>query len=343
MLTQQDRDFIEEELVALVAGSASPRAALSAGLGALAARLPDGLAPALLVSQAVEICIEDGHQRTPPAMVTLLQLIKHIAGIPEIIARVSAPPPRAADPFAALILDSKLPFLDRLPTRAHLRALTQQQPTQPVVVIGGGRKSGKSYTSEFVDHLCRNLGGIQHCRIEVPEKQGASIGPAELARDIVTSVGGDPRQEPPANTNLERWTQDLANWIISAAKASGVRWWFVLDGFNQNELRDDTRLLIVKLAKGLTTGMARRLHRLILLDFDRTLLPLQPGMIASESTSGIPASAVAAGVAEVVRVSGKQLDEEKILAKLMEGLSDPVMDLPELGNRFRDLISLVAP
>ncbi|MFP2927240.1 hypothetical protein ACLESO_18990 [Pyxidicoccus sp. 3LG] len=344
MLTQHQRDFVEEQLVTIVSLQGSPRATIAAVMGSLSSRLPDGLVPALLVPQAVDICIADAYENTPPALVMLLGLIKDIAGVAEIIAAIgTTPPPKAPNPFMALILDNKLPFLDRQPARTYLYALTQPMPMQPVVVVTGSQKSGKSYTSEFVDHLCRNLAGIQHCRIEVTENQGASIGPSELARDLVTGVGGDPRQEPPRNTNVDRWAQELANWVLAEARPSGLRWWFVLDGFNKKELRPDTALLIVKLAKGITTGYARRLHRLILLDFDRTILPLQPGTIAAESTAGIPASAVAAGVAEVVKASGKAHDPKKIFDKLMEGFPDPVVDLPELGNRFRDLITVIAP
>ncbi|MCP3139789.1 hypothetical protein [Pyxidicoccus xibeiensis] len=347
MLTQQQREFVEEQLVAVVSLHGSPRATIAAVMGGLASKLPDGLVPEVLVTRAVDICIADAYGSTPPALVMLLGLIKHIAGIADIVAAIGTVPLATGatpnDPFSALILDNKLPFLDRQPARAFLRALTQPMPMQPVVVVSGNQKSGKSYTSEFVDHLCRNLPGIQHCRIEVTHDQGASVGPAELARDLVTQLGGNPWQGPPQNTNLDRWAQELANWVLAEAKQSGVRWWFVLDGFNKKELRSDTSLLIVKLAKGLTTGYARLWHRLILLDFDRTVLPLQPGTIAAESTAGIPASAVAAGIAEVVKASGKAVDEKRILDKLMDGLPDPVVDLPELGSRFRDLITVIAP
>ena len=39
--------------------------------------------------------------------------------------------------------------------------------------------------------------------------------------------------------------------------------------------------------------------------------------------------------------SSKPLDEAEIYAKLMEGFPDPVVDLPELGNRFRDLLEVI--
>ena len=343
MLTEQERAFIDAQLGELVMRVPSPRQAIVAALHPeLAAVLPEGLAPYLLVARAIELCEQDGYSKNPAALVRLLTtLLGEVARVTEIVARVRTPPPPPPDPFEALILDNKLPFLDRKPTRAYLRALTKEKPPQPLVVINGSSKSGKSYTGEFIDHVCGHLKDVQHCRIELAQKQGASTGPAELASDIVTYVGGDPQKAPPPNTNLERWTQELANWIIAEAGRSKFRWWFVLDGFNKAELREDTRMLIAKVAKALTTGVAQRLHRLILIDFDRTTLPLQPGLIASDQTGGIPISAVEAAARHLLATSGGTLDGPQIIARIKQGFSDPVTDLPEVAQRLGDLMAVL--
>jgi hypothetical protein len=341
MLEHNDREFIEAKLLAAVELQVSPRQALVSGLQDLAGELPEGAAT-FLVPAAVDLCVRDAYRRTPPALVHMLRtLLPNVDGVRELILRIQTPAPASPDPFNALILDTKLPFLDRVATREYLRKLVQPNPTQPVVVVAGDRKNGKSYTSEFIDYLSRHIPDTLPCRVVVEETQGSSIGPQELARDLVTAVGGDPLQEPPPNTNTNRWAQELANWVVSEARKSQTRCWFILDGFNEKELRDDTSTFIVKLSMGLTTGLARRFHRLILIDFDRTVLPLQPGMIAADVTAPIPAAAVVAAVSEVVRASAKQLDEAQIYAKLMEGLPDPVVDLPELGSRFRDLMEVL--
>jgi hypothetical protein len=343
MLNQDERDFIEAQLLHLVVSVATPRQVIVAGLYAnLAAELTEGLPPTALIRKAVDLCIQDAYSQSPAALVQLLEtLLRDIPRIIEIVDRIRTPPPPPPDPFEALILNTKLPFLDRRPARTYLRAFLQQRPQQPIIVVNGTPKSGKSYTVEFIDHLTRSLEKVQHCRVELASQQGASTGARELASDIVTNVGGDPQKVPPRDTNVERWTQELANWVIAEAMKSEFRWWFVLDGFNAQELRDDTRMLIVKLAKGLTNGVARLRHRLILLDFDRSLLPVQPGMIAAETTgTGIPQSSVTAAITQILQASNKTFNLAAVTAKVTEGFADPVLDLPELGSRLQDLIAL---
>lgn len=337
MLSAQERDLLTEKLLVVIARAPAPRLAIVSYLdNDLAAQLPEGL-PAELVVCALDLCVKDGYGRTPPQLLNLvINLLPGDQEIAGIVARLRAPPPPAPDPFEARILDSKLPFLDRKQARAFFKVLAQARPSQPVVVVVGDSKMGKSYTFEFIDHVCYRA-GIELSRVQLNQREGSSIGPGELARELVTHVGGEPRQMPEPMTNLDRWAQELANWIVAEANRNGSRWWFVLDGFNKQELRDDTSLLIVKLSIALQAGVARK-HRLILLDFDRTLLPLRPGLIASETTTPIPRSAVEMVVADLIRASGKSLDSRQVTAKIMDGFPDPVPNLPELNFRICDFM-----
>jgi hypothetical protein len=343
MLTQEESVDIADLLVAVAAVAPSPRQFLAVGLHE---HLRDHLgeaSPRILVEHALDLCRQDGYRSSPPAMVQLLdKLLPKTEPVVAVIRRLRVPPPPAPDPFEALILISKLPFLDRLSTRAALkRFLLQRTPIQPVVVVNGPRRFGKTYTGEFVDHILASIEGVSHCRIELAQGQGRSTGPLELASDMVAVMSGVQTAPPPANTNADRWAQELVNWVIGVANASGRNWWFVLDGFNAHELRTDTEPLIKKLAKSLTTGIARERHRLVLTDFDRAVLPLQPGLIAHEMATAIPHLSVAAAVAQAVQLSPEPLDAAKVTAKVLEGLADPVVDLPELGQRLSDLIASV--
>lgn len=343
MLTNDEFDKITVMLLRVSSGTPSPRQTLAAGLYPdLRNRLGEG-EPALLVERALRMCQEDAYLRSPPAIVQLIEtLLPGQAAVAAIVERLRIPPAPPPDPFDALVLVSKLPFLDRPRTRAALRRFLHDTPVQPVVVVDGAQWAGKSYTVEFVDHVLHAYPRMQHCLIGIEAGQGRSTGPGELARDIVTTMGGDPHAQPPENSNLDRWAQELANWIISVANASDRNWWFMLDGFNAAELRTtDTRLLITKLAKSLTTGMARERHRLILTDFDRRILPLRPGLIAADTTAPIPHASVASAVAEVVRQSPLPLEAAAITARILAGLADPVDDLRELSLRLSDLIASV--
>jgi len=339
MLKQSEIDLITECLLSVTRGQQAPRSVLAAGLHVdLQGELGDG-PPTVLVARAIELCTRDAYRLAPPAMAQFLgQLIAQFQGIAEIIARISVPPPAPPDPFSAVLLDTRLPFLARDPARTNLRALTQSAPRSPVVVINGERLRGKSYTAEFIDHVSHYLDRVQHCLVKLPTRQGASTGPGELARDLVARMGGDLRLQPPPHTNADRWVDELTNWVLATAAQGNVRWWVVLDGFNNRELRADTRKFISALADGLDAGVHRRRHRLILLDFDRTLLQLRPGRIALETIEDIPASAVEQFVTMVI--NGSSLDPAAITSQILSGLGDPIGDLPELGQRLENLLAV---
>jgi hypothetical protein len=344
MLTADERELVEEKLLDILSNHGQPRQLLVTYLHQdLVINLPEGTL-AVIVPRAVQLAEKDAYKRKPAALVYLLEgLIPDDEQVAAIVERVKTPPPSVLDPFEARVLRTKQPFIDRKQTRASLKALIQETPVQPVVVIAGDSGLGKTYTFDFIDHISSSESDILHCLVKVEPGQGASIGPAELARDIVASISmsGDLSREPPATTNIEAYTLELAKWIISVAGQSGQRWWFVLDGFNQNELRNDTRSLIVNLASRLLTGIARRRHRLILLDFDRRNLLVPPGLIASETITGIPRSAVEFTVSELVKASGQPLDAAQISAKVLDGFADPVTNLVELNKRVADVIAVV--
>src|SRR5262249_14299356 len=140
----------------------------------------------------------------------------------------------------------------------------------------------------------------------------------------------------------DRWIQDLINWIFSQVSRSQAKWWIVLDGFNDRELeqRKETRLLITKLAKAIQTGNGGRRFRLILIDFQRSSLPVPPGTVAVDDTAPIPQGAVRSCVHEILRLAPPTLDPQEITDKILEGLGDPVSDLPALSERLTHLIGL---
>lgn len=345
MLTLQEREYLEGRLLDLVANLAARRTLLAGLPKALKIRLSEDLPPYLTVKEAVTLCEEDAYNNAPPSLCTFIDILfPNDTAVAIIRNRIYLPPTAsqaAADPFDAILL-GRLPFLGRPAARAYLRALLQDLPSQPIVVINGTRGAGKTYTTELIDHVCRTHQSINPCHIELQPEQGTSIGPAELSGDIVTLMGGDPSQMPKqGETNLERWTQELANWVLLVARNSGSKHWIVLDGFSKAELRQDTLLFVVKLAHVLTSGVARRLHRLILLDFDHSALPVPPGSIAHETIPGLSRAMVTTFVSDLVSKSTAGLDAQAILGQVTEGLSDPISDLRELGKRLNDLIELV--
>ena len=112
MLTQDELDDVTARLLGVASQTASPRQFFVAGLYPnLQVRLGEG-EPRLLVERVLRMCQEDGYAQVPPAMVRLLEtLLPNEAAVAAIIQRLRVPPPAPANPFDALVLVSKLPFL----------------------------------------------------------------------------------------------------------------------------------------------------------------------------------------------------------------------------------------
>jgi len=344
MLTQLEKDLVLQRLDAVVGGTVSPRGELIAAMPPrLRSMLPEGLTGKSLFMRAVDICCAAQRVDQPPAICAFLEFILPMEPpIELIVARVKIEPPGATeqDIFEMTLLDSKLPFLGRPTLRGHLKAMARGQG-RSVLVVNGQTDSGKTYTTELVDHARRLLPGILSCHIEIFEGQGASIGPGELARDVMTQLGFDAGALPPPNeTNRIRWSQELANALIHAANQSGLRCWIVLDGFNQNELRPDTKQLIVNLAHGVASGAAQGHHRLILADFLVANLSAPAGSVARED---VPALSLASVDPFIKMIGARKSDEEiqSLIETVKRDLSDPVVSLSEIGQRLADLVELL--
>ena len=344
MLTQDEQQVVEELLTAAIAPLPSPRQALVSALCADLSWDLGGYEPRTLVDEAMRLCFADGWKHSPTALSQLIEgLLPAHPAMVAILEKLRNPPLPAvtADAFDALVLSGKRPFVDRDPVRAALRKLLDRRPRELVVVVNGGRRAGKSYLTEFIQHALDERPDMNLCPVAIEPKQGAQVGPRELASDLVTSMGGHPRDLPPPTTNLDRWAQDLANEVLGVANESGQNWWLVLDGFNAGELRPETQLLITKLAASITKGRPAERHRLILIDFDRTVLPLQPGVIADRTIGPIPHDIVTGAIQKLIAAAEREVDPvelAKVSALMLDGLADPVGDLPELGLRLTDLI-----
>ena len=354
MLEIDDREYVKDLLIGAVVGSAAPSQMVVAFLPEDVARnLMHGLPPAPLIEHTLCLAERDAWRTDPSTMAKLLTgLLGDQGRVPTIIARMKKPIIAPADPFASLVLDSKLPFLDRGRTRSVLRSWLQPMPLQQVMVVEGTRRTGKSYTNEFVRHVVRNVGAtlpvLRTALVAFERDQAPSIGQLEVAAELVSAMGGDPAKAPPLDTNTAAWTKQLVRWVLAEANRRDLHWWFVLDGFRSSEpgedpqwqLREDTRDFVGTFIKGLTNGINVERHRLLLLDFDRAGLSLRPGLVGLDRTGAIGRTTVSSLIRELAAASGRQSDAALLEADILSDLPDPIADLPELNARLMDLMEV---
>lgn len=355
MLLVDEREYLKGLLNTLVSAQAQPRQFLVSRLPTdLRGEVAEGLAPERMIDRVISLCERDAWRRKPTALSLMLAVLGPQGRVPEILARVAtAPPgPTPEDPFFAAVLDNGLPFLDRRDTRIVLKTWPDVFATKQIHVVEGNARTGKSYTNEFVRHVVRSIANqvpdISSALVTLVGGQASSVGQVELASDLVGQIGGDPRKVPPDDTNTSRWTQELVKWVLAEANSSQLRWWFVLDGFRSSlpgespawQLREDTRDFIANFVSALTNGINVRRHRLMLLDFDRTILAVPPGGLGLDKTCSIPRNSISALIGSVIAASNKGYDPAEVEADIMEGFGDPIDDLPELNIRLVELMEL---
>lgn len=340
LLSEDERQRVVALLLETVA--VSPREQICAVVGTeFATKLPMGLVMALaIVREALRLCEEDDFAHDPPWLRSLLTLIQLRDPAPQIIARLKNPPPKPPDPVDAVLLTSDMPFVNRSILRKRLRVLRNPLGTKRILVVNGPRCSGKSYTREMIDHL--SDGSLRHCHVKLQSEQVASTGAREVARDLVSLMGQPLDRYPTDNTNEDRWTQELANWVLLEAVNTPRNWWLVLDGFNHPDLRADTRKLIRHLADQVNNGIFVERCRLVLLDFDFTGLAVSPARILFEELDPPPqldGEILPCVTAILSRGRNQDADAAVMVAAIIQALPNGNDRLPALNRQLVDLMA----
>lgn len=344
MLTDDEKQYLIERLTSHVAVDNTPRATLAApfvGTGFPAA-LGEGN-PRQLVLQSVQLCLADAWTNDPPWLVRLIEIMPVDvvdAKLAQVRDRLRVKPPAPPNRIDATVLDNGTPFVNRTLLRGHLRRLaTPAASLQPILVVSGAVQSGKSYSTEYIDHFA-----VQHapptltCRVPLRPGTELETGPEEVAIDLVRSMGRTLQDKPLPNTNQKLLAQQLASWVLNEAVQTSNQCWLVLDNFQGSKLRADTRDFVIALADRVTTGVFREKCRLILIGFDRAVLAVDPGRVGEERIMGVPQAEIEACVAEIARRAPVPMAVGPLVAFASMGLPNGEQRLREMNARLRALI-----
>lgn len=350
MLTTEDQEYVISQLADYYAALSNIRAAAVAGLHVDVQRqIGDVLTPIQCAQVVVRVCIADAWKHHPPSLVMALQVIAvRDAKISAIIQRLQQPPAAPPDPSLATVLASGLPFLNRTPLRTVMTSFGDAASMRSVLVVDGGPRSGRSYTVEYINHFCQHHQEFLPCHVTF---KGISTEPDQVARDLVTLVGGSLTDVPRRDATTEdRWPEDLANWVLTQAYGAASRGtppfkvWFILDGFAGRDLKKSVRDFIVHLAEKISTGIYLRMFRLVLLEFDRATLTVRVGRVATD----VARPATSEEVLECVRAiltraidKGVALSAQqraKIEKMILDNLPADETLMPELNGRLTALL-----
>jgi len=253
--------------------------------------LPDEQATLL-----VDLCIAEGWSHLPTSLLERV-LDRLVAGgrgnLVAILTQVQTGVDPNPDPTKALWVTAELPFF----SRANLRPLVAKLITanaQPILRIVGpatqGEECGKSYTLELIQHAAGKAPyEIIVASAKIEKGLAASYSVEDLADSLTAQTDVDIMQKPPRDGSSS-YARKLSNWILNAARRSGKRWIFVLDGFNQKDVNREVRDLVESLASTIATGtLFRQLFRLVLLDHAAELPSVQAAIVLREDVPGATA------------------------------------------------------
>jgi len=265
------------------------------------------------------------------------------AKLAQVRDRLRVKPPPGPDPLLATVLDNGTPFVNRQPLRRHLSYLvTPAANLKPILVLRGGAKSGKSYSTEFIDHFSvHHTDATLACRVSLRAGAELETGPQEVAVEFVRAMGRTLQDKPPANTNQKLLVQQLASWVLNEAVRTNKQCWLLLDNFEGSNLRPDTRDFVVALADAVTTGIFRERCRLFLIGFDRSVLTVDPGRIGEERIAAPVKLDIENCVGEIVRRAPVPLNAAPLVAFVHDHLPDGEQRLREMNARLRCLILIL--
>ena len=346
MLTEEEKGYMIEVLARQLGQSGNPRQDLVAPFFdsnfALELR---GDNPWLLAMDAIRLCIRDAWDHTPTwleMVIKTFQLNLLDGKVLEISLRVKNKPPAGPNPLESSILINGSPFVNRKSFRLKIeQLLSSATNTQPILVVTGKSRSGKSYSYNFIDHFSNIRKSGYVYRYEFDNDLGLEIGPERVAKDLVSKMGRSTSNLPGPETNLKLYSRQLATWVLNEAAQTEAHHWFVLDNFVGDKLRQETKDFINELTHLVNDGIFQKRCRIILIGFDASSLTVDPGRYNELSVEKCTATDIKNSIEEFLSFAPIPLDYTIISLFVINNLPPPPDQMPELNMRLRALLKAI--
>jgi hypothetical protein len=195
-------------------------------------------------------------------------------------------------------LPNGAPFVNRAQLRKGVRDLLRPGGSR-ILVVNGPPGSGKSYSAEFIRSVQQATGQFRLAVVRNDPASEPYFGPAELADEIATRLGVDPRPGPGEIGHPEFNNRRLVAWLTAAAQAGGEPWCWALDGFStagRPDIMDFIRQLIDSVVDGSNV-------QLVLLGYDEPLSPRAAAVAVREDISPLSEADVRDFLARTARAS----------------------------------------
>jgi hypothetical protein len=252
---------------------------------ALSAVAPDFASHEAVAAAAIKVCVDREWTDQPSWLERLLLAIqnqggaggaKTVADLGRIIQRIHNDENILDSVWYDHWLRDKAPFVGRSAFR-KVMARFPRTTARPMLRVEGASKTGKSYSRELLEWASEKSGGaFQVVYIEISEATAFTMNSIWLTQRIVSQMGGSPALKESGEENPSQ--DDMAvllDWIWrvgSDTRNGGKKFWIFLDGLRFLQARNSARKLVHALAEQIGNGNYRQRFRLILGDFDETLV-----------------------------------------------------------------------
>jgi len=307
VLTDLERQHLEEHLGITLMADHSALAALIGRYHAI--RVEASSVPLVYARKAIEYCEFSAWMEVPPLIVRLAENFAIDPRIQEVVSRIQhLAPPRfhqGVSAWETCLLALKLPFLGRPITRTAIKDFFPgaifgepgAPPTAYVLVVSGDRHMGKTFTLDYVNYVLSFPGGWDSAWVGYRSQMVASLGPAEILRQLAEQIAPDSPVTIPISEGEEqraRWVINLTKILVDLAASSRRSWVIALDGFSGSDVPLETHEFIQQLVAGLTgTNLGWNVDlnrpppiRLLLLDYDPPL-PGGSGLVRRDVATSV--------------------------------------------------------
>jgi Effector-associated domain 1 len=167
------------------------------------------------------------------------------------------------EPFDAIRIFGD-PMLDRNEFRNKLKLL-KTETVPPVLLVDGGRYSGKSWGIRLVTYGARKSNGIKPAVVDLRDYKGRLVDAGTLGELIAEEIDYDKPSPKPSEEQDAQWIRQYCGWLRRELKGLGGDWWIVIDDLEKVTLAESAKDFIYALGKAIPTSMP--MVRLIIVSY----------------------------------------------------------------------------
>jgi len=282
LLSDEQQKILKQFLIECFIESGRPFEALRRCVGdRRILEAPPGATVGGLVEFALTCCRRD--VEVLRATLRVIDPGEILVELTEIRAAAESPPAVAEAPpaFQAIQVGGGEPFLDRKQVRHALKRLLRRDAA-PILVINGADGMGKSYTARLIEDEAARTGRFRVAAFEAKPDTASFFEAASIAMKLVEKSGGPRTMAPLYLIEGERRVSLLVEWVADELRQAEQDVWLVLDGFDQENVREETTLFIDQLLALTASDTRFQRLRIVMLDFSHARLRAQAGKFHRE-------------------------------------------------------------